>query len=268
MRKLILSVLVLCVVFSGCNKDLLNEFPTEYAGDLTEVEELRLVTYNIHGGKGPNGEGDLRSNLQQFIGMLQGESIICLQEVQPDEWDEVKSLFSDFPYRYYLYQCSTKFATHKKDGNAILSKLPILSHEQKLIQTDPGGDKWERKAQYVKLYIGNDKGYLHLFHFHNTYNWHNDGSASEKAGFEKFMNWARSFQVPENEAMVVLGDMNLSRTDCETYLMSRELPSRSSNWVDHIFSDLPLLNSGFYGTEQEVLSDHNAVWADLCNKDC
>ena len=80
----------ICVAFillavSGCSDQILPEFPEDFSGAEVEFSEVRLVTYNIHGGKGPNGEGNVTDNLNAFEELLQGESIICLQEVEPDK---------------------------------------------------------------------------------------------------------------------------------------------------------------------------------------
>lgn len=263
-----LLLLLLLATFTACEDDLLTEFPDTNVGELVEVENVPLATYNIHGGKGPNGEGDFNSNLTAFKGLLQNEMVICMQEVEPDCWASLKAIFPEYQHRFYLSQHSTKFGTNKSGGNAILSKLPILEFDSKLIQTDPGGDKWERKAQYVKLFVGGNGEFLHLFHYHNTYNWHNDNSASEKAGFSAFMQWVRERDLPDGQPVVVLGDFNLIRQDCESILLTDELVYRQSSWVDHIFSEAGFIQFGIYQTNSLGLSDHNAVWADFCNGDC
>ena len=258
----------ICFLAAGCSNELIYEFPDEFEGQSVEISELRLVTYNIHGGKGPNGEGDFSSNLIAFKALLQGEEILCFQEVEPDCWNQLKSIFSEYPYRYFLPQKSTKFGTNKQGGNAILSKLPIATFDQKLIQTDPGGDKWERKAQYIRVYVGNDRQYINLFHYHNTYNWHNNNSNSEKAGFQNFMNWVASKSLSQTEINVVIGDFNLSKTQCDQIVEEERFPNSESYWVDHIYMNGELLNSGNYPTADQLLSDHQAVWSVLCNLDC
>ena len=45
-------------------------------------DEFRILTYNIHGGVGGGGEGDLVTNLTAFREtFMRGEDVICLQEV-------------------------------------------------------------------------------------------------------------------------------------------------------------------------------------------
>lgn len=266
--SVLLSLISLALLFSSCEKEPLTEYPFDAEGIHIDVADFRIVSYNIHGGKGPNGEGNLTDNLSAFKNMLQGEAIVCLQEVVPDCWFQVKAIFSDYPYRYFLPQTSTKFGTKKEGGNAILSQFPIEEYGQQLIQTDPGGDKWERKAQYVKIYIGYDNQYLNLFHYHNTYNWHENNSASERAGFEKFVAFVNSTNIDTSEISVLTGDFNISESQVNAIISANDFPYSQSNWVDHIYSNRLLLLKGEYGTYSNLLSDHNAIWAILCNEDC
>lgn len=262
----VVFVLAVVVTFIGCTDSLIEYPDTSYQG-IPDVPDLRIVSYNIHGGKGPNGEGDFKSNLAEFKSMLMGEQVLCFQEVEPDCWAALKSIFSDYPYRFYLSQRSTKFGTNKQGGNAIFSKLPIVDHDAHLINTDPGGDKWERKAQYVRIFVGGDANHINLFHYHNTYNWHNDNSAGEKEGYIRFLNWVESKNVSENEVGLLIGDFNLSRNQCLFFLPDR-FEYQASHWVDHIFVTYPILDDGIYNTVGRSLSDHQAVWSVVCNEDC
>ncbi|HAP70440.1 MAG TPA: hypothetical protein DCR04_12085 [Flavobacteriales bacterium] len=266
--SLLFASISLALLISSCEKEPLTEFPIDPDGTLTDVAEFRIVSYNIHGGKGPNGEGNLTDNLNSFHAMLQGESILCLQEVEPDCWNQLKAIFPEYQYRYFLPQTSTKFGTNKQGGNAILSQFPIEAHDQHLVQTDPGGDKWERKAQYVRIYIGKEHKYLNLFHYHNTYNWHENSSAAEKSGLERYFDYVESKSINPLEMTVLLGDFNLSSTQSNAIISTSDFPYSQSNWVDHIYSNRLLLMTGEYGTYGNMLSDHNAVWAVVCNEDC
>lgn len=266
--KHFIFALVLSGILAGCGKEPFAEFPDEVQAQETEISDFRLVTYNVHGGKGPNNEGNFQDNLTSFRGFLQGETILCFQEVEPECWNQLKKIFSDYPHRYYLSQRSTKFGTNKQGGNAIFSKLPIIDHDQKLVQTDPGGDKWERKAQYVKMFVGHDHQYVHVFHYHNTYNWHENNSASEKAGLQKFMEYVASKEIPTNEMTVLIGDFNLNRNQADAIIPTNHFSDAASHWVDHIYTNASIINSNIYDTYGSSLSDHQAVWAVVCNEDC
>lgn len=140
MKPRFFSAFLLVFILGGCSNPIF-EFPNLDTETEQEVAAFRIATYNIHGGKGPNGEGNVRDNLITFHALLHGEEILCFQEVVPDCWNDVKSVFSDYPHRYFLPQVSTKFGTNKQGGNAIFSKFPIQVFDQQLIQCDPGGDK-------------------------------------------------------------------------------------------------------------------------------
>ncbi|MFM1876846.1 MAG: hypothetical protein RL266_2583 [Bacteroidota bacterium] len=262
------TVILLCVLcLNACTEDPLTEFPELTADHEGDVADFRMTTYNIHGGNGPNGEGDFGSNLTAFHELTMGELILCMQEVEPDDWNELRSIFAEYPHRFYLPQCSTKFGTNKQGGNAILSKLPIIQYDHALINTDPGGDKWERKAQYLKFYVGHGATHLNLFHYHNTYNWHHNGSEAERQGFERFADWVLSKEIPSNEMLIITGDFNLSKAQCDAILLNR-FTHYTGNWVDHIYGNSPLLDQGIYNTVGLMLSDHQAVWAVVCNDGC
>ena len=202
---LLISLLCGLVMLSGCN-ELLVEYPDNHSEIFESVSEFRVITYNIHGGEGPNGEGDFQSNLTAFKSLLMGDQVLCFQEVEPECWAALKSIFPEYPYRFYLSQRSTKFGTNKTGGNAIFSKLPIVDYDEKLINTDPGGDKWERKAQYIRLFVGGESTHINLFHYHN-HNWHNHESAGEREGFVRFLKWIES-KIQE-QASLIIGDFNL-----------------------------------------------------------
>ena len=267
--KKIITGLAICAGMYSCQKiDLNQEFPIDPSSTAVVVPNIRLVSYNIHGGKGPAGEGTLDQNLTAFTELLEGEHIVCLQEVVPAEWDKIKSLFPTYQYRYFLPQVTTKNKWKKKGGgNAIFSKLPILYYDSKLIQTDPGGDRWQRKAQFVKVQVGGQYEVLNLFHYHNTYNWHHDDSQSEKEGLEKFMSYI-SESIQPDDLVVATGDFNLISFDALQIISEPPFTSYVSNWVDYVFSSSPLLEQNFYPTVELELSDHNAVWAIVCNEEC
>lgn len=266
------NLLIACLaLLSSCTNELLTEFP-ETDKPEAPIKEVRMATYNIHGGKGPNSEGTFDENLTAFRDLLQGEDIVCMQEVEPNSWESLKNIFADYPHRYYVEQRSTRFGTDKAGGNAILSKLPISAHSHAIVNTDPDGDKWERKAQYIKVLVGNEHQYLNLFHYHNTYNWHENNSQAEKQGFRNFLTWVVSKDISTAEMTVIIGDFNLSSAQCNQILQEDypelRLTKHASNWVDHIYGEGTSVNDDIYQTRNALLSDHNAVWVLVCNKDC
>ena len=228
---------------------------------------LRVVTYNIHGGVGPNGEGNLSSNMTAFRNLLQGEDVICLQEVpQGSGWTTVKSIFADYPYSFATGNTTTDsiwpWQTRPTDYNVILSKFPFLSTDSALIQTDPGGNKWQRHAQHVSVQIG--AGTVHVFNFHNTYNWFNNDYQYEQSGLVSFRNYVTGTLGVANPGdggkLVMAGDFNLLEDKVAVILPT---PARSSNGLDHVCT-IPLQqNAGSYDTYDASLSDHDAVWGSV-----
>jgi endonuclease/exonuclease/phosphatase family metal-dependent hydrolase len=240
---------------------------------MATAADFRVVTYNIHGGEGPSGNpGNITDNLTAFRdNVLQGEDVLCLQEVGKgtnieDEWSVVTAVFSDYPDRYRTTISTTKFFTFNKTAVAILSKHPFTSTHSQLIQTDPQGDLWERRAQHVQIQLGADN--LHIFNFHNTYNFNDNDFESEKAGLTKFKAYVLDrlgvASVTQGGKLVMMGDFNVFQNG--TYNHVNQIlptPARATNNRDHICSVPLFSDSGTYTTVAQGLSDHNAVWASL-----
>jgi endonuclease/exonuclease/phosphatase family metal-dependent hydrolase len=227
--------------------------------------ELRVLTYNIHGGEGPDGEGDPGSNLTAFRNtFMNNEDVLCLQEVNlGDCWTAVQTVFSDYPHRYQTINETTRGFGTKQTSIAVVSKYPFLSTQNQLIQTDPGGDEWERHAQHVTIQVGEQV--VDIFNFHNTYNWFNDDYESEKEGLTKFRDnyvFPRLgiSSVVEADRLIMLGDFNVLHANVTAILAP---PDLKYNGLDHIASAPFFTIEGVYATAAADLSDHNAVWASL-----
>ncbi|MEP2776746.1 MAG: Ig-like domain-containing protein [Luteolibacter sp.] len=230
-------------------------------------EKFRIISYNIHGGKGPAGEGTPQANLTAFRNnFMQNEDVICLQEVDNgDCWTAVQSVFSDYPYRYRTINQETDYyfwETPKQTSIVILSKYPFASTTYQLIQIDPTYDKWERHAQHVTINVGGEP--VNIFHYHNTYNFNTNDWEYEKSGMVKFRDYVYSqlgiSSLNNGGRLVMLGDFNLLAANVTAILPT---PAIRSNGRDHITS-VPLFNtSGSYATVNADLSDHPALWASL-----
>ena len=230
--------------------------------------DFRVVTYNIHGGK---GSGDSTYNRQNIIdfrdNFLQGEDVLFLQEVdfQNGWWDDIKSILSDYPYTYQTINETTKWFTNKETSVAILSKQPFVSTYYELVNTDPTYDKWERHGQHVQIQVGGEL--VHIFHYHNTYDPDDgtDTNSSEYAGMEKFRDFIldriNAQALSERGRIVALGDFNINGTMVDTLMP--DLIDKQSDWVDHVAAMFDFENSGVYSTggAGAGLSDHDAVWA-------
>lgn len=233
-------------------------------------EKLRVITYNIHGGKGPDGEGTPESNLTAFRNtFMQNEDVLCLQEVDNgDCWTAVQSVFSDYPYRYRTINTTTRYTggfsfLNKQTSVAILSKYPFVSTHNKLVNTDPSIDKWERHGQHVQIEIGNE--IVHIFNYHNTFDPEDGGTSSEQAGMVKFRDYIierlGANALTEQGRVLALGDFNINGNLLDGIMP--DLVQRQTDWVDHVAGMSYFSASGAYATAQADLSDHDAVWASL-----
>ncbi|MCP5537401.1 MAG: endonuclease/exonuclease/phosphatase family protein [Akkermansiaceae bacterium] len=233
--------------------------------------EFRILTYNIHGGKGPADEGDLTTNLTTFRNtLMQGEDVLCLQEVGAGnasnttaDWATVKSIFPDYPYTYQTVNKQTRYWwSSGVTSIAILSKYPFESTHSQLIQTDPQGDEWERHAQHVQIRVGGEL--VDIFNFHNTYNFFEDDYASEKEGLTKFKNYVLDrlgvASISNAKRLLMLGDFNVRQANVDPILAP---PSRQSHVLDHIAGTPVFSGGGNYDTVTPDLSDHRAVWVSL-----
>ncbi|HAS46315.1 MAG TPA: hypothetical protein DCS93_37890 [Microscillaceae bacterium] len=223
----------------------------------TNIGPLKIVSFNVHGPKGK--ESTFRKIRKDY---LKGdEQILCFQEV--DFVPALKTVFKDYPYKYITKNTTTKWFVWKSTNVAILSKLPIIQQSSQIIQTDPGGDKWNRNAQYVRIKI-NSSTNIRLFHYHNTYNWHKNGSASEKVGMKKFKTFVKNKNngslSNSREKVFLVGDFNLYDSDTKN-ILGTNLYYQYNNFVDYVVStSLPQTSGGIYYISPTV-SDHNAVWA-------
>lgn len=233
-------------------------------------DELRVLTYNIHGGKGPNDAGTVSENLNAFRDdFFQGEDVLCLQEVDLGEaWDTVQSVFSDFPFRYQTINTTTRYSgilsfLNKQTSIAILSKYPFASTHNKLVNTDPSIDKWERHGQHVQIEVGGE--IVHVFNYHNTFDPEDGGTSSEVAGMEKFRDYVverlGANALSETGRVLALGDFNINGTLLDGIMPN--LVVRATDWVDHVASMSHFSASGVYSTVSAQISDHDAVWAML-----
>lgn len=213
--------------------------------------QIRVVSFNMHGDT---------TKVPQFKKLLSGEQIICLQEV--DDISGTRDQYRDYPYVFTTTNETTK-GRSKYTSVMILSKVPFECYTSKVIQIDPGGDKWKRNAQYVVLKVDGSRT-IHLFHYHNTYNWHNNNSASEREGLQKFVDWVKAcLNIPDftqAKDLILAGDFNLTISQGASLLLQGL--NYSNNWVDYVCGSMSLLNDGYYRTNGRI-SDHDAPWAEL-----
>lgn len=259
--KLLLLV-VLTTLFSCSEQELITPEKQAVEKEAIQVSarssnnELRIVTYNYHGG-----HNFMRwSNTRKFKDLLQGEDILFLQEVKPDQVWIVKWVFNDYPYVYYSLKKATKPGKNKKEGILTLSKLPLVVKHEKIIQIDPQVDMWERKAQHVAVQSNGQR--VDFFHYHNTYNFNENNFASEREGMQKFAQYGLdrlgANSIGQTTNAVFLGDFNVY-----DWHINESLPTsfHKSFGRDHINTNMNVNESGVYDTMRQGISDHNAIWA-------
>jgi len=236
--------------------------------------DFAALTYNIHGGEGPAGEGDVTSNLTAFRdNFLHGEDVLCFQEVDFDngEWDIIKGIFSDYPHTFQTINSTTLYSgflsfLNRETSIAILSKHPFTSTHDELIQIDPQGDLWERHAQHVTIDLDGET--INLFNFHNTFNFNDNDFQSEQEGLAKFRDYVLTrpgiSSVTTGSKTIMLGDFNVFQNTTYNHVVDNLNPTTlKSNGRDHVASIPLFTESGHYTTVAAKLSDHPAVWVAL-----
>ena len=233
-------------------------------------DELRVVTYNMHGGAGAVNAGSVSENLTAFRDdFLQGEDVLCLQEVDlGDVWETVQTVFADYPYRFQTINTTTRFSgflafLNQQTSVAILSKYPFVDTHSNLVNTDPSIDRWERHGQHVQIEVGGEV--VHIFNYHNTFDPEDGGTSSEVAGMERFRAYVLDRLGPdaltESGRVLVMGDFNVNGALVNQLLP--DLVDSATDWVDHVGSMSRFTTSGVYSTLAADISDHDAVWAQL-----
>ncbi len=230
------------------------------------------VSYNWHGGHTQNGKTRLE-NAQAFHDALDESTLVVgIQEVKSEQFDLLKNeVFTDFPYRFFTEVKATRWFANLYGGNAFFSKVPFDQTESKLVTIDPQVDKWERKAQYVKMTYENHP--IHLFHFHNTYDFGGDPAKrsnpdvpyeAEILGLERYENFIveklGSSWGTRPETYILMGDFNLPEN--YVYDILDEAPNRYRDWVDYQLSNTLMLRRGIINTTGMNISDHDAVYVE------
>ena len=264
MKNEALRTIAIALGMAGCaiEADDHDELDPDRSGAAGEDAPLGIVTFNV-------GMEDDQSRYEALRGLLDdSDRILVLQEVD-DVAGMRSALSADFPYEYVTENYTDKkwdwgcVCRRRKRTNVVVrSKLPIVHQESALIQTDPGGDRWRRHAQYVRIKVGDDEN-IHLFHYHNTYNWHHDSSAAEKSGMESFKGWVESTVGPLSSGtseVFMAGDFNLVESALDDILGTSL--TYHSDWVDHIVSTSVALEDGGF-EDASAISDHDLVWGEF-----
>lgn len=223
---------------------------------------LKVLSYNIHAG-----HGNAEVNLQQFKALLEGdEHLVCLQEVKPSIWSTVQASFAEFPYVQVVWRQTTDalgpLESPQQEASVIFSKLSFLTKSERLIQVDPGGDLWERKAGFVSVSTSNSQDDAVLIGcYHNTYNFNNNDFESEQAGMRKFRDISlqemSATTLDTDKPYVLAGDFNVFEDKITKVLP--DVPFTYSVGRDHIATNVPLVDAYTINTSTLNISDHDVV---------
>ena len=168
---------------------------------------VRIATYNIH--KGVQGIGPQRRleihNLGLAVEQLDAD-IVCLQEVRGvnrreeqhfSRWPEL--LQADFlaPQGYEAVYRSNAYTRHGEHGNALLSRWPVLAHQQE----DISDHRFEQRGLlHVEVMVHGQSVHVVVVHLGLI----RASRARQLAQLQRFI--AR--EVPPNAPLLVAGDFN------------------------------------------------------------
>ncbi len=147
-----------------------SEVAVEPTQEEVESQEIKVATYNLWGSEVTSVQNKAKS-----LNAAMGPDILCLQEL--DTRNKKLSYFSNYMHQMVEMNETQGLAGTISDGVsklvdglkgifgldplkqyisiALLSKYPIRAHETKVIQRNPGGDKWNRYAIYAEVMIEN-----------------------------------------------------------------------------------------------------------------
>lgn len=161
------------------------------------TRSLRVMSYNIHCGFGPDGLMQLEDQARAIE--EQDPDIVALQEVSRG-W-LINGSYDTLEWLAQRLDMEYRFAPTADPlwGNAILSKRPILSHRS--LEFPKEGQRLARGALEVTVDLGNDE----LLHVINTHFHHRrTGGAIREAQSQALLD----FWCPPRTRTVVMGDLN------------------------------------------------------------
>jgi endonuclease/exonuclease/phosphatase family metal-dependent hydrolase len=227
---------------------------------------LKLMTFNIHHGKGIDGKTDLNRILAEIV--KSEADIVALQEV--DRF-QLRSSFKDQisvlargsgMYNSFSPSVNLGFSQY---GNAILSKWPIKS---KTIINMYGGLE-RRSIQIVDIEVKghpNHNGFDPIITIVNTH--------------LGFLAWEYKWQMPIlckviaklSNPTILLGDFNMEPSnptfkiiDPLWHKINLDFPKatmQNGMQIDHVFANSGYLNARAW-VQETIASDHHAVIASL-----
>lgn len=194
-HRLLFYLLFFYIIFLQLNPHSTPLFSLESFAS-TSQNTIRVVSYNIHFGANAKGKPAI-STISDFITTI-APDILCLQEV---DRKTVRSLFLDQSSRL-SEDLSMEMVFGKVDdvlpgttGNAILSKFPILSVENKILPS------WKYKRSALKATIKTPSGNINVINAHLSLS-----KDIRRKQIEIVKDWILEYRLPT----ILMGDFNTS----------------------------------------------------------
>lgn len=176
----------------------------------TSPQIINVMTYNIHHGEGIDGEFNLE-RIAELI-LINDIDIVGLQEV--DKFIgrsmnlDITSEFANKTNMYYVFGKNIDFDDGEY-GNAVLSKFPIVSHENiKLPNFDSGEQRGLLKTR-IQLEPGK------IISIWNTHFDHRNNDRERIFSVQKIIDETKKMK---REPLILLGDFNDSQQSKVTRL--------------------------------------------------
>ena len=228
---------------------------------------IRVLTYNIHKGMNATNTLEILASVKAAIDLVNAE-VVFLQEVFGDHASithtQLEKL-ADKVWPHFAYGQNSVY-TKGHHGNAILSKYPILSHENINISTNT---MEKRGLLHSSISVEGVAMPVHLFCLHLSL-----FGTGRKKQFEKIS--ARIAQsVPPDAPLIIGGDFNdwsesfTLFEDVHKVLHGRHAKTFPSFFpvlcLDRIYfrGMKPLQSEALTGEPWKRLSDHGALFAEF-----
>lgn len=222
----------------------------------TQPFKIRVATFNIHSGIGPDGKYDLDRTAQE----LRGVDLIALNEVRGPDWrgrtDQAEGLGQQLKMPW-LFAPTERQWWHDHFGNGVLTSLPVSQWLRIPLPCSRG--KGHRNALLLTVQTGDRPLHVLITHI--------DRSTDREAQLQSIAALFLSLAEPA----ILMGDLNSTAADPElirlcqipgiTDTVAIHRPLESAGRIDWIITrGLRCTNSG---TQDTAASDHPVVWAEL-----
>jgi endonuclease/exonuclease/phosphatase family metal-dependent hydrolase len=221
------------------------------------AQTFRLGTFNMHGGKGPDG----RVDLLRVAETVRGTDLVAINEVRNDfpisETNQAEWLGIELKQRW-LYAPTEQRWWGQLFGNGVITSLAIENWQRLPLVRQKS--KTYRNATLLQLSAGNARVNVLVTHLDRV------SAADRSAQLQSVTSWFLALEPP----VVLLGDLNTTRDDpamkkllatsgvVDALAQLKNDPPRRIDWI---------LARGFkvldVGMVDRGASDHPFYWADV-----